>query len=56
MKSVESSQSFLMQVSLILSGIFIPIRREFIHGGRTGSVQERRMQAGGLTISACQNA
>lgn len=35
---------------------FIPIRREFIHGGRTGSVQERRMQAGGLTISACQNA
>ena len=56
MKSVESSQSFLMQVSLILSGIFIPIRRGFIHGGRTGSVQERRMQAGGLTISACQNA
>ena len=27
-----------------------------LHGGRTGSVQERRMQAGGLTISACQNA
>ena len=52
----RGSQSFLMQVSLILSGIFIPIRREFIHGGRTGSVQERRMQAGGLTISACQNA
>ena len=44
-----------MQVSLILSGIY-PDQREFIHGGRTGSVQERRMQAGGLTISACQNA
>ena len=35
---------------------FYPDQEGFIHGGRTGSVQERRMQAGGLTISACQNA
>ena len=51
MRREESLPNFLTRDLLIRFGIFIPIRKEFIPGGRIASAQEQKMPDGGSIIS-----
>ena len=51
MRREESLPNFLTRDLLIRFGIFIPIGKEFIPGGRIASAQEQKMPDGGSIIS-----
>lgn len=51
MRREDSLPNFLTRDLLIRFGIFIPIGKEFIPGGRIASAQEQKMPDGGSIIS-----